>query len=255
MAGVAILEAALRAVGAARATVSQGALREGMLIEELSAQQQWQLGLSARERSAAELAERFMVGLPHARHVTALSQDLLSRLTRRGEVLPDDAHDLLSAAAFLHEIGQSVSLSSHHKHSAYLIRHGGLRGFDPRQLDLIAQIARYHRKSTPKASHPEFQALGSPERSSVSKLAAILRVADGLDRTHAGQSRIVDLHRGGGSWTLTVSGAAPLDLIGAQEKSDLWQQVYGELTVQAVSGTSQAALPRPERRVGLDAPK
>lgn len=234
VAGAAILEAALNAVGAQRATVSEGALREGMLIEELAAQAHWESGLSARERSAAELAERFMVSLPHARQVTALAQDLLARLIRRGEDFPEEASNLLSAAAFLHEAGQSISQSSHHKHSAYLIRHGGLRGFDPRQLELIAQIARYHRKSAPKASHPEFQTLSPADRQSVVKLSAILRVADGLDRTHTGQSQIVDLHREDGGWTLTVAGVTALDLAGAQDKSDVWKQVYGKLRVEAV---------------------
>ncbi|TSA82556.1 Ppx/GppA family phosphatase [Deinococcus detaillensis] len=237
VAGAAILEAALRAVGAERATVSEGAMREGMVIEELAAQTHWESGLSARQRSAAALAERFMVSLPHARQVTALAQDLLSRLQRRGESFPEEAPSLLSAAAFLHEIGQSVSQSSHHKHSAYLIRHAGLRGFDPRQLELIAQIARYHRKSAPKSSHTEFQALSSVDREGVAKLTAILRVADGLDRTHSSQSQIVDLHREGGSWVLTVAGVTALDLAGAQDKSDVWRQVYGELKVEAAQGS------------------
>ncbi|WP_293912455.1 Ppx/GppA phosphatase family protein [Deinococcus sp.] len=236
VAGAAILDATLRAVGATRATVSGGALREGMLAEELAAQQQWEVGLSARQRSAAELAERFGVSLPHARQVTALSQDLLSRLTRRGERFPEDAHSLLSAAAYLHECGQIVAQSSHNKHSAYLIRHGGLRGFDPRQLDIIAQVARYHRGSAPKSSHTEFQALNTADREAVCKLAAVLRVADGLDRTHAGQSRVVDLHRAaphqhGGGWILTVDGATALDLAGAQEKGDMWGGVFGVLRV------------------------
>jgi exopolyphosphatase / guanosine-5'-triphosphate,3'-diphosphate pyrophosphatase len=231
VAGVAILHAALRCLGASRVTVSGGALREGMLAEELSAQQQWEVGLSARQRSAAELAERFGVSLPHARQVTALSQELLARLMRRGESFPEDAHSLLSAAAFLHEVGQAVAQSSHHKHSAYLIRHGGLRGFDPRQLEIIAQVARYHRKSPPKSSHLEFQALSTADREAVSKLAAVLRVADGLDRTHAGQSKVVDLHRESGGWILTVEGATALDLAGAQEKGDVWGEVFERMRV------------------------
>lgn len=234
VAGVAILDAALRALGASKATVSEGALREGMLIEELDLQARWREGLSARQRSATELAERFQVSLPHARQVTGLARDLLGRLERRGETFDRDAASLLTAAAFLHEVGQAVSQSGHHKHSAYLIRYGGLRGFDARQTELIAQIARYHRKGLPRSGHPEYQALSPEDRQTVRQLAAILRVADGLDRSHAGQSTISDLHRDGEEWVLSVRGATQLDRVGFGEKADLWRQVYGPLRLEEV---------------------
>lgn len=232
VAGAAILETALLELGASTVTVSSGALREGMLIEELALQERWREGLSLRQQSAIDLAERFQVSLPHARQVTALARDLLGRLQRRGVELGDEAASLLSAAAFLHEVGQAVSQSSHHKHSAYLIRHGGLRGFDARQTELIAQIARYHRKGLPRTAHPEYQALDSEDRRLVAQLGAVLRVADGLDRSHAGQSVITDLHRDGENWILSVRGATPLDLSGVREKADLWRQVYGPLVVE-----------------------
>lgn len=234
VAGVAILDAALRALGAERASVSTGALREGMLVEELDLQARWREGLSARQRSAAELAERFQVSVPHARQVTALSRDLLERLRRRGETFDPNALSFISAAAFLHEIGQAVSQSSHHKHSAYLIRHAGLRGFDARQTELVAQIARYHRKGLPRGQHPEFQALSPDDRYTVRQLAAILRVADGLDRSHAGQTKVADLRRKDAGWVLSVRGATQLDAAGFHEKRDLWQQVYGPIALEEV---------------------
>ncbi len=238
VAGSAILEAALLALGASKATVSTGALREGMLIEELELQDRWRESLSARQRSAIELAERFQVSLPHARQVTALARDLLERLKRRGEVFSEEAGSLLSAAAFLHEVGQAVAQSSHHKHSAYLIRYGGLRGFDARQTELIAQVARYHRKGLPRSTHPEFQALTPQDRHSVQQLAAILRVADGLDRSHAGQTVLQDLHREDNTWVLSISGATQLDRTGVNEKSDLWQKIYGPLRLEEVGEVS-----------------
>ncbi|MFC4454653.1 Ppx/GppA phosphatase family protein [Deinococcus sonorensis] len=238
VAGAAVLHTVLTAVGASTVTVSEGALREGMLREELGEQDRWSRGLSARQRSVLEMAERFSVSLPHARQVTQLSQQLYDRLRDLGR-LPDSPHDprsLLSTAAMLHETGLLVAQSSHHKHSAYLIRHAGLRGYDPQQLDRVAQIARYHRKSPPKASHPEYAALPPAGQQQVARLAAILRVADALDRSHAQAVRIERLTPQGPGLRLTVGGAGPLEQEGLRQKADLWQQVYGPLTLDPLPG-------------------
>ncbi|GAA5513484.1 exopolyphosphatase [Deinococcus carri] len=231
VAGFAVLHAALEVLGAGRATVSEGALREGMLIEELGRHVAYARGLSARQRSVLETAERFGANLAHARHVTALARDLLARLEGAGERFPEEARSLLTAATGLHEVGQLVAQSSHHKHSAYLIRHAGLRGFTPREIELVAQLARYHRKSGPKPAHPEYAALPPTDRALVARLAAVLRVADGLDRSHAGQVRVQNLTRTPSGWTLTVGGANPLDLAGARDKADLWGREFGPLTL------------------------
>ena len=132
----------------------------------------------------------------------------------------------------LHESGLIVSQSSHHKHSAYLIRHAGLRGFGPQDIELIAQIARYHRKSLPRPSHPEYVALSPADRALVARLAGILRVADGLDRSHTGLARVVGLRRDADGWQLQVSGVTPLDLAGVREKGDLWTREFGPLAVR-----------------------
>ncbi|GGR25404.1 exopolyphosphatase [Deinococcus ruber] len=235
VAGAVVLHTALELVGAAQVRVSEGALREGMLAEYLLEQERWTSGLSARERSVLELAERFGANLAHARQVSVLSVKLLERLETL-EVLPPDpdhtARSLLSAAAALHETGQIVAQSSHHKHSAYLIRHAGLRGYDPAQIELIAQIARYHRRSVPKLSHPDYAALPAAAQKQVCQLAAVLRVADGLDRTHSQSAQILDLTRDGRGWLLRVGGIHELELDGVRQKSDLWAQQFGPLRVE-----------------------
>ena len=245
VAGAVVLFAALELLGAGSVTVSAGALREGMLHEYLQEQADFTLGRSARQRSVLELAERFGANLAHARQVTLLSQNLYDRLQAL-ELLPppegtgphdDTPRSLLSAAATLHETGLLVGQSSHHKHSAYLIRNGGLLGYDPAQVDLIAQIARYHRRSLPRASHAEYAALPPGGQKLVSQLAAVLRVADGLDRTHAQSARIVDLnhadlHRSGRGLTLKVTGVHALELDGVRQKGDLWEGVFGPLRVE-----------------------
>ncbi len=247
VAGAVVIHTALSLLGADSVTVSAGALREGMLHEYLQEQADFTLGRSARQRSVLELAERFGANLAHARQVTLLSQNLYDRLQALGLLPPPEGtgpHDdtprsLLSAAATLHETGLLVGQSSHHKHSAYLIRNGGLLGYDPAQVDLIAQIARYHRKSLPRASHAEYAALPPEGQKLVSQLAAVLRVADGLDRTHAQSARISDLgysqgrKRGARGLTLKVTGVHALELEGVRLKGDLWEGMFGPLRVEA----------------------
>ena len=234
LAGLSTLHAALTLLEAETFTVSEGALREGMLAEQLERASTYQAGLSTRQRSVLALAERFGVSSAHAEQVAGLSRALLTGLQAAGERLPQEARSVLTAAAALHEAGQIVSQSSHHKHSAYLIQHAGLRGFSPREVDLIAQVARYHRKSAPKASHPAYAALPEADRALLRRLAAILRVADGLDRAHAGNTELRALRRVKDGWELEVSGATPLDLAGVGEKADLWEKEYGPLRVRQV---------------------
>ncbi|MFC6618501.1 hypothetical protein [Deinococcus radiophilus] len=123
-----------------------------------------------------------------------------------------------------------MAQSSHHKHSAYLIRHGGLLGFGPDEVELVAQIARYHRRSLPKDSHPEFVVLSGADQRLVSQMAAILRVADGLDRSYGGHTRLEALERSGKGWQLTACVPNTLDRQGAQEKADLWEREFGPLS-------------------------
>ena len=249
--GAAVLHTALEVFGVAEVVISAGALREGMVVEELQRHEDYVAGLSARHRSALALAERFRADLPHARQVTALSRDLFNRLLAEGQSLPPEGRGLLRAAATLHEVGQLVGQSGHHRHSAYLIRNGGLMGFDAREVELVAQIARYHRRSLPKETHPEWAALPPEDRLLVAQMAAILRVADGLDRSYGGGSRIEALQRTGKGWLLSACVPNVLDRQGAAEKADLWAREFGPLEFLWLPGeecqdASEMALPLTE---------
>ncbi|WP_027483850.1 Ppx/GppA phosphatase family protein [Deinococcus pimensis] len=233
VAGLTVLRAALETLGADVVTVSSGALREGMLAEYLSQEAEWEAGLSARQRSVLEVAERFRLDLAHARHVTRLARDLLAALEETGETFGPDARSLLTSGAMLHEVGLIVGQSSHHKHGQYIVRHAGLRGYEPWQVEIVSQLVRYHRKSVPKASHADFTALPDAHRQLVSRLAAVLRVADGLDRSHTQAARLEGLARRGRGWVLRVADVTDLDLHGVREKADLWTQTLGELDVEA----------------------
>jgi exopolyphosphatase/guanosine-5'-triphosphate,3'-diphosphate pyrophosphatase len=91
---------------------------------------------------------------------------------------------LLEVAGLLHDVGYAVAQSAHHKHSLYLIRNADLDGFSARERDLVANIARYHRKALPADRHAEYMALDDDDRTLVRRLAALLRLADGLDADH-----------------------------------------------------------------------
>src|SRR4029079_3448375 len=98
---------------------------------------------------------------------------------------------LLHAAALLHDVGDFVQYEGHHKHSYYVIAHSELMGITPQERALVANVARYHRKSPPQVDHENFRALSREDRGKVKAMAAMLRVADALDRQH--QARVSDI--------------------------------------------------------------
>jgi len=142
------------------------------------------------------LGRRYLFDERHGLQVAKLSLSLFDQLTGLHELSAEDRIMLL-AAAMLHDIGMFISCRRHHKHSMYLISEGAITGFSTRQMRIIAQVARYHRKSEPSSRHGSFSRLHQGDRSIVEKLSAILRVADVLDREHQQSVRsvIADIRR------------------------------------------------------------
>jgi exopolyphosphatase/pppGpp-phosphohydrolase len=137
---------------------------------------------------------------------------------------------LLESAALLHDIGWSVAPdgASHHKHSARLILEGAWVGLPAPEVAQVAQIARYHRKSLPQAEHVAFMALSETDRGWVEKLAGLLRIADGLDRTH--RQKVADLSAETGPDEVLVvvrGGGLEEELVAGRKKSDLAERAYG----------------------------
>ncbi len=194
LAGAVVLEEAMSLFGIGELVVSDGALREGVLLDTLERSR----GATrhhlrdVRRRSVLHLAELCDPDPEHSSQVAHLALALFDGTAAR-HGLGDEERELLEAAALLANVGLFVSHDSHHKHSYYVIRNTEhLAGFTDREIETIALIARYHRKSHPRRSHPEFKGLDAARRSQVSLLAGLLRVAIGLDRTHEG--RIGALH-------------------------------------------------------------
>jgi exopolyphosphatase/guanosine-5'-triphosphate,3'-diphosphate pyrophosphatase len=121
----------------------------------------------------------------HVQHVTRLALQLFDGLTSL-HGLDERERLLLEAAGLLHDIGHQFDYlgTGHHKESARMIRQRPWKNFTPPEVEVIAQVARYHRKGMPELEHEEFRSLGEWERRMVQRLAALLRIADSLDRTH-----------------------------------------------------------------------
>jgi exopolyphosphatase/guanosine-5'-triphosphate,3'-diphosphate pyrophosphatase len=230
-AGAAVVDHILTKLEFTHIDVCERALREGMIIDYMHTH--WpKIKLSVqypdpRRRSVFELARRCNFDEKHASHVTKLALTLFDSLQNLHRLSKKD-RELLEFASLLHDIGWHIGHSGHHKHSAYLIKNGDLEGFSPHELDLLANIARYHRKSPPKKSHPDFQALDAPSQFLVRKLASLLRIADGLDRGHYGNITSLKTITTASSVTIrTTSKADPaLELWAARHKTDMFEQTF-----------------------------
>ncbi len=189
VAGAVLLDTILRRLEADTLTLCDLALREGLIIDYVRNNQRHIAQVDripdVRRRSVLELAERCNYLPGHADQVTRLALALFDH-TRPLHRLGDREREWLEYAALLHDIGVHISFPRHHRHSQYLIQNGDLRGFQPDEIDVIALVARYHRRGTPKKTHEEYVRLAPSLRRSVQFLASMLRIAEGLDRSHAG---------------------------------------------------------------------
>ncbi len=136
---------------------------------------------------------------------------------------------LLEVAGLLHEVGGFVSSRSHHKHSGYLIANSEIFGLNRDEIAVVAQVARYHRRSGPKPSHAEYVALARETRVTVNKLAALLRVADALARGHVRHARDLRFDRQGDDLVVAIPGVADvlLEERAIAGKGDLFEDIFG----------------------------
>jgi exopolyphosphatase / guanosine-5'-triphosphate,3'-diphosphate pyrophosphatase len=189
LAGAMVVQEALRAGHFEGIEITEAGLREGVFFERHLAQErgptsdQPPLFADVRRSSVLNLASRYHVDVAHTRHVAKLALGMFDQLAALG-LHPGDPleRELLWAASELHDIGMSVDYDDHHKHSRYLILNGGLPGFSPVEVALVAQAARYHRKGMPEPGPlaPLFHA-GDAER--LDRLAVLLRLAEDLERS------------------------------------------------------------------------
>ena len=194
LAGALILEGVVDVFELKSLMFSDYALREGLLLDTLRRE-----GLievdddhDAARRSVQQLADRCDDRPEHSQHVAELAIQLFEQLEEPLNLQPEWRR-YLEFASLLANVGVVVSHAKHHLHSYYLIRNSELMGLTDREVEIIAQVARYHRKSVPKTEHTEFSALSSTDQRIVQHLAGILRIAIGLDRTYDARVKTISV--------------------------------------------------------------
>ena len=210
--------------------VSHVSMRDGLLLELARdvAGQEDRAMLEGVIHSAVAVAQKYRVDMTHARLVADLSVRLFDELAAE-HGLGSRQRLLLEAAGLLHEVGGFVSSRSHHKHSCYLIANSEIFGLNRTEIAIVAQVARYHRRSGPKPSHAEYVALPRETRVTVNKLAALLRVADALARGHIHSAAELRFERQGDDLVIFIPGIADLLLEerAIAGKGDLFEDIYG----------------------------
>ena len=213
--------------------VSGRGLRDGLMVDLLSRNHPAYAGTwteeAKRSESVEEVGEKYNYDKAHSQQVARLAQSLFAQMRER-HGLPDRYSSLLHAAAMLHDIGLFVAYSKHHKHSYYLIKSWSTSSFDAAELEVVANIARYHRKSHPGPKHLPYMELSPSQQDVVRKLSSILRVADGLD--YGRQARVQDLQiktRPGKVLEIKLSGTGDMidEIHSASGKAGLMSEVYG----------------------------
>jgi exopolyphosphatase / guanosine-5'-triphosphate,3'-diphosphate pyrophosphatase len=232
VAGSQILEGAMHALGIPLLRTCDFALREGVLIDRL---REWEAEarppvpdiIDPRLRGVHAVGSRFGYEEVHAQQVARFAETIFDSLAAAYK-LTRHQRTLLAAAALLHDIGYHIAQEAHHKHTLYLIKHSELTGFSESERQVIANIARYHRGTPPRERHPDYAALLPPDRVTVDRLSAILRIADALDRSHDGRVIDITCERVGPDVRLVLHSAQDCaqELWAVEQKRALFEQAF-----------------------------
>lgn len=258
VAGVCVLHRVMTRLGVERMRVNDGGIRDGMLlamIGEFFAGPEAEpaptsAGREPRSRGQIRSVRHFAASCNYERrhcyHVASLALQLYDQALRDPALCAaadascgpmwrePDARLLLEAAGVLHDCGYHINYARHHLHSYHLIMHSDMAGFTRREIEIVANVARYHRGPEPKGKHENLASLARADRDLVRALSAVLRVADGLDRTHMQNVRAIRVERaasdprGRASVRLGIEAPADpaVDIWGSQRKSDLFREVF-----------------------------
>jgi exopolyphosphatase/guanosine-5'-triphosphate,3'-diphosphate pyrophosphatase len=246
VAGAVILLEAMEMLGLEEISICERALREGIIVDWMLTHQliadKLQYQSAVRDRSIYSIAKKYHVKLDYSERVAEFAVQLFDQLHGKLHFWNENERELLWAAGMLHNSGLYISHSAHHKHSYYLIRHAELLGYTDLEVELIANIARYHRKSKPKKKHPDYHDLSKPYRQRVDQLSAILRLAVACDRRQIGAIARVHCTYDSHHHTLQLhlhptkpSDPCELELWSLDYKKDVFEEEYN-VTVTATVG-------------------
>jgi exopolyphosphatase / guanosine-5'-triphosphate,3'-diphosphate pyrophosphatase len=222
-----VYQALLHATRAREMLVAQVSMREGLLLDLTGKEDQ--VVIKGVVQSALAVAEKYGVDLEHAQRVADLAVRLFDELQAEHGLLARQRL-VLQVAALTHEIGGFVSSRAHHKHSYYLIANSEIFGLSREEITTAAHVARYHRRSAPKPSHLEYISLSRERRMVVSKLAAMLRIADALDAGHgAAPVNMIHCARQGENLVIYAQAASDMALErrSLMFKGDMFEDIYG----------------------------
>jgi exopolyphosphatase/guanosine-5'-triphosphate,3'-diphosphate pyrophosphatase len=240
--GACLADYILRRVGAKELVACTWALREGVLLDFIARHrkgiEEVERFTDARRRNVARFARHLGETSAHGDRVAGLALQLFDRL-RDDLELPPEAREWLECAALLHDVGHHIGHKDHQRHSYYLITNGELLGFRRDELEIIGLTARYHRKAPPKDSDDGYSTLSKGDRRTVRALSAILRIADGLDRSHYGVVHDLTVVQRGERLVLqlhTEGDDAELEIWEARRRAALLEEVLGvEVDFQVVA--------------------
>ena len=228
-----LVETILRRAGASELIACTWALREGLLLDLVRRRELRRAWRDARRRSIEALAAKFAGENGHGQQVARIALALFDAsagaLRLRGS-----SRELLEYAALLHDVGHAIDHDRHHRHTYYLIRNAELLGFEPGEVEMIAYLARAHRKQSPKLGDPELRTLRATHRRQLRGLAAILRLADGLDRTHFRAVRGLAAELDDERLLVRIDGAGgdvDLELWAGERRADLLSRLLGRPVV------------------------
>lgn len=229
-AGSLTLTTVLDLVGLTGVVGCEWALREGMVLDAIGHRSRAEFDSNPkaiRRESVLGLCRRCGWNEDHSSKVARLAIELFDGTSSLHELKPTD-RELLELGALLHDIGEHVSTDAHEKHTAYLIENGKLRGFTPQEIDVLACLGRFHKRGNPKASFEPFGRLRNSDQKRVSQLVALLQIADGLDRSHGGPVRDVQVYARPGAVEVVVDADDDIDLElwGLRRKRDLFERVF-----------------------------
>ncbi len=237
VAGGTIVERIMKYLGVNCLRVHDGGVRDGLIRTMIGAMYPSSDGIKREPPDPLHSVRQFATTCGyedrHCNHVAQLAGQIFDQLANRFPAPPGGWSDpanrvILEAAALLKDVGYLINYSKHHQHSYQLIIHSELAGFGQREVQLVANIARYHRGSRPRQDHPNFADLAKPERELVRHLAAILRIADGLDRNRVQNVRRVSVRVEDGIATFVLDAAEnpTVEIWEALSKSGMFHKAF-----------------------------
>jgi exopolyphosphatase/guanosine-5'-triphosphate,3'-diphosphate pyrophosphatase len=229
--GITVLNHLMEETGLTELTISDWALREGVVITAIGGHDRAELAddpRGLRRASVLSLCRRSNWRQPHARQVAAIALALFDATSQLHKLPPED-RELLELSSLLHDIGEHVSRVDHDRHTSYLIEHGGLRGFTPDEVRMLSLMGRFHVRGTPRPQSSNYANLTPEERQRVLGLTALLRLADSLDASHSGAVSAIRLEEdraGRAVLRIAAKGDAELEQWAFRRKRALFEKTF-----------------------------